>query len=81
LVKIVIILQKYSKQINMKKLYVIFNLLVAFRVLGLVFTQGNTTSSINGVVSDNGGFARSINFGYSLESGTRYRGQLILVEF
>jgi hypothetical protein len=44
-------------------------------VLGLVFTQGNTTSSINGVVSDNGSFARSINFGYSLrESGTRYSG-------
>jgi hypothetical protein len=39
-----------------------------------VFTQGNTTSSINGVVYDNGGsFAGSINFGYS-ESGTRYSG-------
>jgi hypothetical protein len=34
-----------------------------------VYSQGNTTSSINGVVSDNGGFARSINFGYSLRVG------------
>jgi hypothetical protein len=39
-----------------------------------VYSQGNTTSSINGVVYDNGSFAGSINFGYSLRIGTRYSG-------
>jgi hypothetical protein len=35
---------------------------------GTSVSQGNTTSSINGVVSDNGG-SFSINFGYSLRIG------------
>jgi hypothetical protein len=69
-------LQKYSKQINMKNLFKLFLILVAFMGAGTsVYSQGNTTSSINGVVYDNGGsFAGSINFGYSLRIGTRYSG-------
>jgi hypothetical protein len=40
-----------------------------------VYSQGNTTSSINGVVSDNGGsFARASILATHLESGTRYSG-------
>jgi hypothetical protein len=58
----------------MKNYSVIFNTSCIY-VLELVFTQGNTTSSINGVVYDNGGkLCGSINFGYSLRIGTRYSG-------
>jgi hypothetical protein len=40
---------------------------IAFMGAGTsIYSQGNTTSSINGVVYDNGSFAGSINFGYSL---------------
>jgi hypothetical protein len=39
-----------------------------------VFTQGNTTSSINGVVSDNGGSFGASILATHLESGTRYSG-------
>jgi hypothetical protein len=53
----------------MKKLFKLF-LLVAFMGAGTsIYSQGNTTSSINGVVYDNGSFAGSINFGYSLRIG------------
>jgi hypothetical protein len=46
-----------------------------------VYSQGNTTS-INGVVSDNGGsFARASILATHLESEHAIVGQLILVEF
>jgi hypothetical protein len=39
----------------MKKLFKLFLILVAFMGAGTSLPQGNTTSSINGVVYDNGG--------------------------
>jgi hypothetical protein len=44
-----------------------------------VFTQGNTTSSINGVVSDNEALPGASILATHLESGNTIVGQLILV--